>query len=41
MLRAIQPFFELIIFTNMPKKVANFITQKIEDILNEPIKEQI
>ena len=38
-LRAIQPFFEIVVFSKMHHKVLEFIIDHIESILNKPIKE--
>lgn len=40
-LRAIQPFFEVIIFSNMHYKLIEGICNHIEEVLNEPIKKFI
>lgn len=41
LLRALQPFFEIIVFTEMYHKILEFIIEHIEGVLNEPIKERI
>ena len=38
-LRAIQPFFEIVVFSRMHHKVLEQIIDHIESILNKPIKE--
>ena len=38
-LRAIQPFFEILVFTKMHHKILENIIDHIEAVLNKPIKE--
>jgi len=38
-LRAIQPFFEIVVFTKIHHKILETIIDHIESVLNKPIKE--
>jgi len=38
-LRAIQPFFEIVIFSKMHHKILEHIIDHIESVLNKPIKD--
>lgn len=38
-LRAIQPFFEIVVFSKLHHKILEHIIDHIESILNKPIKE--
>lgn len=40
-LRAIQPFFEIVVFSNMHYKIIESICNHLEDVLNEPIKQYL
>jgi hypothetical protein len=41
MLRAIQPFFELIAYSRLPMAVLESIISHIEKVLNRPIQEYL
>jgi hypothetical protein len=41
MLRAIQPFFEIVVFSKFHHKIIEHITDYLESILNTPIKEML
>ena len=40
-LRALQPFFEIIVFSEMYYKILEYIIDYIEGVLNKPIQERI
>ena len=41
LLRALQPFFEIIVFSQMYHKIVEYVIDHIEGVLNRPIQELI
>jgi hypothetical protein len=41
LLRALQPFFEIIVFSQMYHKIVEYVIDHIEGVLNRPVQELI